>query len=158
LLLSSSQLAINLAAEMFLYMAARAQLVEDVVRPALDRGECVISDRYLLANVVYQGYAGGLDVDALWRIGTLATGGVQPDLTFVLDLDPSMAASRRNSPPDRLERRGLAYFERVRAGFLAEAVRQPHAIAVVDASRDPHSVEHEIRRLAEPIVQKELPG
>src|SRR5260370_40633024 len=94
LLLDRSDLAINRRAEAFLYMAARAQLVDQVIRPALDRGETVVCDRYLLANVVYQGHAGGLDVDELWRVGQLATGGLEPDLTFVLDIGPEVAAKR----------------------------------------------------------------
>src|SRR5437868_3346914 len=72
--------------EAFLFMASRAQLVEEVIRPALDRGEIVISDRFTLANVVYQGHAGGMNPKDLWAVGAIATGGLEPDLTLVFDL------------------------------------------------------------------------
>ena len=130
------------ACEAFLFMASRAQLVTEVIRPALAAGHAVVSDRFLLANVVYQGYAGGLDVDQLWEIGRLSTGGLEPDLTIVLDLPLEVALSRRNRAPDRLESRAREYQQRVREGFLSEARRRPDRIAVVDAS-PPVEVVHE---------------
>src|SRR5262249_19564380 len=116
--------------------------VAEVIRPALAAGNAVVADRYLLANIVYQGYAGGLDPDELRRIGRFATGGLEPDLTVVLDLPPDVARSRRISPPDRVENRDDAYHVRVREGFLAEAKRRPDRIRVVDASL-PIAVVHE---------------
>ena len=80
-------------------MASRAELVDEVIRPALDRGEVVVSDRFLLANVVYQGHAGGLAPDDLWAVGRFSTGGLDPDLTLVLDLPPELA--RRPPRPRR---------------------------------------------------------
>ena len=99
----------SLRAEMLLYMAARGELVAEAIRPALVAGKIVISDRYLLANVVYQGYAGGLDVEELWQVGKVATGGVMPDWTFVLDMSPEAALARLNRQLDRLESRGPDY-------------------------------------------------
>ncbi len=81
--------------EAMLFMASRAQLVEEVIRPALERGEVVVSDRFLLANVVYQGHAGGLKPEDLWAVGRFVTGGLEPDLTLVFDLPPEVAAARR---------------------------------------------------------------
>src|SRR5262249_18402469 len=81
-----------LPAEALLFMASRAQLVHEIIRPALARGEIVVSDRFTLANVVYQGHAGGLDPALLWQVGALATGGLEPDRTFVLDLPVDVAA------------------------------------------------------------------
>ena len=78
---------IHRTSEMLLYMAARAQLVEEIIRPALAAGKTVVCDRYLLANIVYQGYAGGLDVEELWSVGEVATGGLHPDLTILLDME-----------------------------------------------------------------------
>lgn len=135
LLLERGATAIGPRAEMLLYMSARAQLVEQVIRPALDRGQTVVSDRYLLANVVYQGHAGGLDPHELWSVGRVATAGLAPDLTIVLDLDPARATERLHRPLDDLERRDEAFRERLRAGFLAEAARDPARIVVVDAAR-----------------------
>src|SRR5208283_4855805 len=91
------------ACEALLFMASRAQLVGEIIRPALDAGRAVVSDRYLLANVVYQGHAGGLDLEQLWEVGRLSTGGLEPDLIIVLDLPLEKALSRRNRPADRLE-------------------------------------------------------
>jgi dTMP kinase len=130
------------ACEAFLFMASRAQLVAEVIRPALEAGRFVVCDRFLLANVVYQGYAGGLDVDRLWDIGRLSTGGLEPDLTIVLDLPLEVALSRRNRAPDRLESRAREYHQRVREGFLSEARRRPDRIVVVDAG-PPAEVVHE---------------
>src|SRR6266851_8172175 len=112
-----------LACEALLFMASRAQLTAEVIRPALAAGRTVISDRYLLANVVYQGHAGGLDPDQLWEIGRLATDGLLPNLTVVLDLPVELALTRLTGPADRMESRGAEYHTRVREGFLAEARR-----------------------------------
>lgn len=133
ILLDRHDLQVSPTAEMLLYMAARAQLVAEVVRPALDRGDWVVSDRYLLANVVYQGHAGGLDPEVIRRVGAVATGGIMPDVVLVLDVDLETAARRLARPLDKLENRGDEYRHRLRAGFLAEASRAPDAIAVIDA-------------------------
>jgi dTMP kinase len=124
----------TLAAEAFLFMASRAQLAAEVIRPALDAGQVVVSDRFVLANVVYQGHAGGLDPGQLWEMGRLSSGGQEPDLTLVLDLPVEQAQARRRGGADRVESRDSAYHGRVRAGFLAEAARQPARIRVIDAS------------------------
>jgi dTMP kinase len=124
----------GMRAEMFLFMAARAQLVDEVVRPALESGKIVVSDRYLLANIVYQGHAGGLPVEQVRQVGTIAADGILPDLTLVLDVRPEVAASRTGAPRDRIEDRPDAYRQAVRRGFLAEAERDPGRIRVVDAS------------------------
>jgi len=135
----------SLPCEALLFMASRAQLTAEVIRPALAAGHTVLADRYLLANVVYQGHAGGLEPDKLWEIGGLATGGLLPDLTFVLDLPVDIALSRRTGPADRVESRDLAYHTRVREGFLAEAQRHPDIIQVVDASQPIQKVHEQIR-------------
>jgi dTMP kinase len=132
-------------AEMLLYMAARAQMVEEVIRPALAAGKTVIADRYLLANVVYQGHAGGLDVASLWEIGRLATDGVMPDLTVVLDLSPEAAVGRLNRTLDRMEAQGDEFRRRLREGFLQEAAGQPQQIVVIDAGRPVDAVQEDIR-------------
>jgi dTMP kinase len=133
ILLDRHDLHVAPTAEMLLYMAARAQLVAEVVRPALDRGDWVVSDRYLLANIVYQGHAGGLDPEVIRQVGAVATGGIMPDVVLVLDVDLETAARRLSRPLDKLENRGDEYRRRLRAGFLAEASRAPDAIAVIDA-------------------------
>jgi dTMP kinase len=134
--------------EALLFMASRAQLVDEVIRPALGSGKVVISDRYLLANVVYQGHAGGLDVDLLWQAGRLSTGGLEPDATFVLDLPLEMALARRGRPADRMESRSLDYHQRVREGFLVEARRRPERIYIIDARGNVGQVQEALRREA----------
>ncbi|MFM7041564.1 MAG: dTMP kinase [Planctomycetaceae bacterium] len=149
ILLDRHDLALAATTEMLLYMAARAQLVAEVVRPALERGSWVVSDRYLLANVVYQGHAGGLEPDVVRSVGAIATGGLAPDLTLLLDVDLATAARRLARPLDRLERRGDDYRSRVRAGYLAEARNDPGRIVVVDATDGPDVVADRIRTIVE---------
>src|SRR5207302_4753169 len=144
---------ISLLCEALVFMASRAELVARIIQPALDAGHVVLSDRFLLANVVYQGYGGGLDVDELWRAGRLSTGGLEPELTIILDLAIDAAAERRSrTQPDRLERRDRGYHERVRQGFLTEARRQPERVRVVDASGSIENVHALIRAAVEPLL------
>lgn len=143
---------LGLTTEALLFMASRAQLVHEIIRPALSQGQIVVSDRFTLANVVYQGHAGGLEVDQLWQVGSLATSGLEPDCTLLLDLPVELAMQRRGSPGDRLERRPRDYHERVRNGFLTEAQRRPERITVLDASADPTAVQEAIRRVVEPLL------
>lgn len=134
-------------AEALLFMASRAELVARVIRPALDGGQVVVSDRFVTANVVYQGHAHGLPVDDLWAIGRFSAGGLMPDLTVILDLPVEAAVARRGRSADRMEARGLEYLERVRRGFLAEAARQPDHMRVLDAAPDAAGVERQLRQL-----------
>lgn len=126
-------------AEMLLYMASRAQLVAEVIRPALAAGYDVVSDRFLLANVVYQGHAGGLPADDLWQVGATATGGLTPDATFLLDMPAADSAARIQRSHDKMEARGIDYLERVRQGFLTEAARRKEVV-VIDARPSPEEV------------------
>lgn len=142
----------SLMAEALLFMASRAELLARVIRPAFEASSLVLSDRYLLANVVYQGYAGGLNVDELWTIGRLAAGGIEPDLTIVLDMPVDEAQRRRGREPDRMESRQRDFHERVRQGFLAEARRQPERIRVVDASAAIEEVQLRIRAEVERVL------
>ena len=151
ILLHKSDAPIGRRAEMLLYMASRAQMVDQVIRPALDAGRVVVSDRFLLANVVYQGYAGGLAVEDLWRVGEVAVAGLLPARIFLLDMDVAAAVQRRNRDPDRMESQGLEYMEAVRQGFLTEAARRQE-IVVIDAGRDITTVQADIRRAAEGIL------
>ena len=138
--------------EMLLYMAARAQLVSENIRPALQAGETIVCDRFLLANVVYQGSAGGLDVEDLWRVGQIATAGCMPELTIVLDIDPEIAASRIQRGQDRLEKRGIAYFQKVRAGFIEQLPRCGGTTAMIDANCDVQTIHKQIIDM----VQKQI--
>lgn len=151
-LLSHHDTAIHRRSEMLLYMAARSQLVEEVIRPALGRGEWVLSDRYLLANVVYQAHAGGLAIDEVWQTGQIATGGLLPNMTIVLDMPAAAAQSRQGRPPDRMEAQGLEYLEQVRQGFLTEAKSQRIPISVVAADRPAEVVHQDVRAVIERLL------
>jgi dTMP kinase len=154
LLLDPQSPPIGTRSEMLIYMAARAQLVDEVIRPARNEGKVVVSDRFLLANVVYQGHAGGMDVETLWNVGRIAVEDSLPDMVFLLDLDVTTAAQRRGSSADRMEQRGVEYLQRVREGFLSEAKRFPDQIAIIDAGASEEAVQRQIRELAHPWVRE----
>jgi dTMP kinase len=142
----------TLPCEAFLFMASRAQLTAEIIRPALEAGHAVVSDRYLLANVVYQGHAGGLDARRLWEIGLLATGGLEPDVTVLLDLPVDAAQARRTGVPDRMESRERTFHEKVRDGFRTEATRRPDCIRLVDASQPLAAVHQEICTIVRSVL------
>ncbi len=152
LLSIDSSTPINRRSEMLLYMAARAQLVDQIIRPALDAGRVVVADRYLLANVVYQGHAGGLDPQQIWQVGQVATDGLMPDCVFVLDMSIGTANLRLNRSLDRMESQGDDYRERVRAGFLLEAAKAPEQIHVIDAGQSIEVVQANIWRVAAKLL------
>jgi dTMP kinase len=141
-------------AEALLFMASRAELVESEIRPALEVGQIVVSDRYLLSTVVYQGHAGGLPVPELWQTGRLATGGIEPDLVLVLDLPVEQAILRRGREPDRMESKKLEYHHRVREGFRLEATQNPERIQLIDASASVDAIQAELRRRVEPLLAR----
>lgn len=153
ILLERHDLHTSSTTEMLLYMAARAQLVAEVIRPALERGEWVVSDRYLPANIVYQGHAGGLDPDVIRDVGAVATGGLEPDLVIVLDVDLETASRRLVRPLDKLENRGNDYRRRLRSGYAFEAARSPGRFAIVDGGADVDAV----RRLLRAEVESRFP-
>jgi dTMP kinase len=138
--------------EALLFMASRAQLLCEVIRPALQAGHIVLSDRYLLSTVVYQGHAGGLDPAMLWQVGLFASAGLEPERTLVLDLPLEQAQARRRRPADAIERRGDAYHLRVREGFLSEARRRPERVHVIDASASVDAVQQAIREDIAPLL------
>jgi len=121
-------------AELLLYEAARAQLVAEVIVPALAAGEVVVCDRFYDSTTAYQGHARGLDLDRVRGLHEVATGGLEPDRTIVLDIDHAHGLSRATAAgADRLEREGGGFHERVREGFLSIARDEPGRVRVVDA-------------------------
>lgn len=129
-------------AEFLLYSASRAQLVREVLRPALWRGDVVVCDRYSDSSLAYQGFGRGLPQEFLSTVTWEATGGLRPQITFLLDLDPAegLARAARTGAPDRLERADLAFHQRVREGFLTLAEAEPERIVVLDATRPPEEL------------------
>jgi dTMP kinase len=140
--------------EIFLLSASRAQLVGQVIRPELATGRVVISDRYADSTLAYQGYGSGHSLDTIRQINQLATGGLVPDLTFLLDLPAPMGLERRwhahhteGAQLDRLDQRALAFHERVRAGYLRLATEDARWV-VLDATRPVAELAEEIWRIA----------
>ena len=133
LILNDTDTPISDLAQALIFMASRAEMVEQVIRPALDAGFIVIVDRFIDSTVVYQGHAGSQDVTALRRQCRWATGGLMPGLTLLLDLPVELATQRRASAQDRFESRDIDYHEKVRAGFLQEVAHDPERIHVLHA-------------------------
>ncbi|MSP22548.1 MAG: dTMP kinase [Dehalococcoidia bacterium] len=130
-------------AELLAFSAARAELVEAVLTPALSRGALVLCDRFSGSTVAYQQYGRGLDAALVARAIELATDGLTPDLNVLLDLAPAAGLERAGAPSDRFEREGLAFHERVRAGFLAQAAAEPDRWVVLDATLAPEALARE---------------
>ena len=156
-------------AEMLLFAASRAQLVAEVIAPALDRGRVVVCERYVDASLAYQGMARGLGLDLVRAVNDAATGGLRPALTLLLDLDPetglrrARAASGRAGPEgweggDRMERETLAFHARVREGFLALARIEPERIRVIDARRPVPDVQREISAAVDGLLEARRAG
>jgi dTMP kinase len=152
LLLFGREVRMSVRTEVLLFMASRVELVEQIIRPALDRGDDVITDRYVLASIIYQGHAGGLDGELIHQFGEFATNSTWPDLNIVLDLPVEMAMKRRGRDADRMESKGLEFAERVRAGFRLEAAYFPDHNVLIDASGDPETIQASIRTLLTPRI------
>ena len=131
-------------AEALLYAAARAQHVDEVIRPALERGASVVCDRYLDSSVAYQGVGRELGLERVLELNVAAVGGLLPDRTFLLALDPVKIGSRLRREHDRLEREPEEFFRRAAAGYRELAERFPERIVVLDASRPPAELAEEV--------------
>jgi dTMP kinase len=129
-----------------LFEASRSQLVREVIKPALERGTCVIADRFFDSTTVYQGAARKLDRDTVARFNAFAIGDCVPDVTFVLDVDAATAASRMQQPrrTDRMEQQPAEFYQRVRQAYRELAKREPDRVVLIDGSRDAGEIEKEI--------------
>ncbi len=155
LLLDVSNEGIQPWTEAVLYGAARRQLVEEIIMPALKKGETILADRYQDSTLAYQGYGRGLDLSMLKQLNQICTGGVVPGLTILLDIDPVLAQRRRAEPEDRLEKEGILFLQRVREGYLALAAQTLGTIKVIDASfREEVIKEKAIQLVKEYLMQK----
>ena len=130
-------------AELLIMLADRAQHVSQVIQPHLERGGVIICDRYSDSSVAYQGYGRELDLGEIDRLNTYATGGLQPDMTFLLDLDPAIGLARQKERT-KMEEESLPFHQRVRHGFLSLAAEFPQRFVVVDADRAPDIVHFDI--------------
>ena len=131
--------------EMLLYMASRAQAVHEIIKPALARGQNVVSDRFLDSTIAYQGFGLGLDIALIKSLGDFATAGIKPDLTIFLDLPIKKGLRHRWTSRDRIERRPLGYHERVRKGYLAIARREPRRFKIIRVAKDKAVTQERIR-------------
>jgi dTMP kinase len=138
-------------AEYLLFSADRAEHVRQVILPSLEAGAWVVSDRYLDSSLAYQGFGRGLPLPWLLEVAKEATLGLTPRLTFLLDLPPEEAL-RRVKDPDRLEREGLAFFQRVREGYLFLAEKEPHRFVVLDATESVEAVAQRIQARLLPLL------
>lgn len=132
--------------ELLLFEASRSQLVRELIKPALERGVCVIADRFFDSTTAYQGAARRLDREMVARLNALAVGDCVPDLTFVLDVDAATAAARMQGPrkADRMEQQPAEFYERVREAYREIAAREPNRIALIDGARKVDEVENQI--------------
>jgi len=134
-ILLDSDLVMHRRTEAMLFMASRCEMIETTIRPALLAGKTVVSDRFLLANVVYQSIGGDVSAAQLWEMGRWANGGVQPDLTLLLDMPAEAALRRLDGPADRMEARGAEYMESVRQAFLQQLPASGPHTAVINADQ-----------------------
>ena len=155
ILLGKHETPISMRAEMMLFTTARTQLIQQVIKPAMARGQTIVLDRYIFSTVVYQGHAGDLDPEEIWTTNRIATENHLPDATFILDLPVEIAMTRLGKTLDRMESRGNEYFERVRSGFLLESQRWPDTVEVIDATRSPDEIQKDIRQLAMQYIQRQ---
>lgn len=148
---------VGMKSELMLFLADRANHVDTLIRPSLERGQVVLCDRFTDSTLVYQGYARGLDIDSIKQFNTFATGGLSPDLTILFDLEPEIGLARIESG-DRLDREPLEFHRRVRDGFLAEAELQPERWRVIDARQTAEQVFQQVAALITERISSHSPS
>jgi dTMP kinase len=133
-------------AELLLFEASRSQLVREIIKPALERGMCVIADRFFDSTTAYQGAARKLDREMVERLNAFAVGDCIPDVTFVLDIDADSAKSRMQKPrkPDRMEKEPEEFYERVREAYRSLAAREPNRVVLINGACNADEIENEI--------------
>ena len=140
-------------AELTLFIAARAQLVEKVINPALNFGVTVVSDRYTASTVAYQGQGRGLNLDLIRNLNLAATGGLTPDLTILFDMLPEESLARRSNPGvDAFEAASWEFHRKVRESYLAQAAARPDDWIVVDATQDKRRLSQQIWAKVKPLL------
>lgn len=142
-------------AELLLYLACRAEVVDGVIRPALERGRIVICDRFSDSTVAYQGYGKGMPLEAIQTLDGWVTGGLKPDVTFLLDIPPEQGierARKRGDGQNRFEREGMDFHRRVRAGYMELASKEGR-IRVIDGTRGVSSIHRDICGIIDSIME-----
>ncbi len=138
-------------AETLLYMASRAQVVEEIIKPALKAGRIVVCDRFLDSTIAYQGFGLGVDIKLIKSVGNFATQGISPDLTVFLDLPVKSGLKHRHNCKDRIEQRSVNYHERVRNGYLRLACEEPRRIKIVKVQKDKIKTQGLIRKIVDAL-------
>ncbi len=148
ILMGMENKAMHARTEILLFCASRAQLVEEVIRPRLAAGQVVLCDRYADSTLAYQGYGRGVDLDWLRRLLDFATGGLKPDLTLLLDVDVEEGLRRKRSSREwnRLDAEEVAFYQKVRQGYLAMAAAEPQRWVVIDAGLSKPQVQQTMRQ------------
>jgi dTMP kinase len=149
ILLDSKNHSMTPICEMLLYMASRAQVVNEFIKPALKKGRIVVCDRFLDSTLAYQGFGLGIDIDFIKRVGDFVTCRIRPDLTILLDLSVKEALKRCGHIKDRIEKRSLEYHRRVREGYLRLAKSEPQRIKIVKVNKDIMAIQGNIRELVD---------
>jgi len=139
-------------AEMFMYLADRAQHVDGVIKKQVEENKIVLCDRYIDSSIAYQGYARGGDIEQIDLLNNLATGGYQPNLTFVFDVDSTIAQQRVGTTKDRLEKEGLEFHKKVRFGYLELAKKYPNRIKVIDSNKSIEEVFEQVKKIIDEIL------
>ena len=152
ILLDTSNAGMGDECETLLYMAARAQLVKEVLELALSSGKIVLCDRFLDSTIAYQGYGNGVDVALIKQLGNFVTKGIVPDLTLVFDIDADKGLSRTNASKDRIELRSMDYHDRVRQGYLALAKQDPQRIKVIAVDAPKEKVFQRVKAYIDALV------
>lgn len=157
LLLGHREEGMDSTAELLLMFAARAEHIQRVIRPALERGDWVLCDRFTDATYAYQGGGRGLDLEPVRTLESLVQGSLRPDLTLLLDLpvETGLCRAGRRSSPDRFEQEDLAFFRRVRDAYRDRAAAEPGRFRVVDASRSLERVQQQIRGVVEDFMARQ---
>ena len=138
--------------ETLLYMAARAQLVKEVLKPSLEKGMIVLCDRFLDSTIVYQGWGNGVDIASIEAIGKFAVAGIKPDLTLLFDIDTQKGLSRTNAKKDRIELRSLEYHSSVRKGYLDLAKKNPGRIKVISVDDTKEVIFEQVKALINKVI------
>jgi len=153
-LLLDGDVPVDAQTELLLYAADRAQHVAEVIRPALAEGRTVVCERYTDSTAAYQGYGRSLGIGVVRQLNSLAAGGLEPDLTLLLDLPSEQTRERMAETPDRLERENPGFHRRVAQGYRELARAHPERIKVIDASRAPEQVFEQVARVVETFLRQ----
>lgn len=154
ILLDPENKGMDMVCEMLLYMAARAQIIKEIILPAIAAKKIVICDRFIDATLAYQGYAGGIDTAVIRNIGKIVTKGLKPDMTFLLDIDVKNGLVRAGREKDRIEKRPLEYHKKVRDGYLKIAEKEPERVKVLTATGKISDTQEKIRESVLKILKR----